>query len=267
MIPAQPGLGAHACGVLSGADVPVSDHRDVQRLDHRSDLLPAGPAAVHVGSRPRVEGEHACPASLAAQGDLHRHAQLLAVAAPDLHRHRNGHRGRYRPDDVLNQVQVPQAPRPAVPLDHLLDRAAEVDVEEVGTVHVVHERRRLRHGSRIGAEDLDPDGDALLAEAEVVVRAPVVPANPLGGDELGDHDVGPVTAAEPPERGLAHARLGREEERRVAAGEEVRSVLWHEPSNIPWRQICFNRRTLPGAAGSFDTPWSPGYIGGLHGSP
>ena len=54
----------------------------------------------------------------------------------------------HRPDDPLDQVEVAEAAAAAVPLDHLLHRAAEVDVDELGPIVLGDETGGLGHGGR-----------------------------------------------------------------------------------------------------------------------
>src|SRR5438445_978241 len=67
-------------------------------------------------------------------------------------------RASHRPDDGLDQAEVLQAPRPAVVFHDLLDRTAEVDVDEVRLADLRHHRGRARHDCGIGAIQLNPDG-------------------------------------------------------------------------------------------------------------
>ena len=113
-----------------------------------------------------------------------------------------------------------QASRPAVPLHDLLDRAAEVDVDELRLKHVGDERGRLAHRDRIGAEDLHADRPLVGAEAELVERRLVLAPDSLGRQELRDDDVGAEAAAEPTERRLRDPGHGREIERHVGLDGE-----------------------------------------------
>src|SRR5215210_8026636 len=70
--------------VLGGLDVAVPDHRYVQGLRDRRDLLPTGVTAVHLRPRAWVEGKGPRPSVLATESDLHRITLLLAPAAPNL---------------------------------------------------------------------------------------------------------------------------------------------------------------------------------------
>src|SRR5690606_29465510 len=100
----------------------------------------------------------------------------------------------------LHQVEVAQAAGAAVARDDLLDRAAEVDVEEVGCVRLLDERSRLGHRLRVRTEDLHADWALLVGEAQVGVRAVTAAPEALRTDELAHDDVGAEPPAEPSER-------------------------------------------------------------------
>ncbi len=151
----------------------------------------------------------------------------LVEAAPDLHGRGQVGGVVHGPDDPLDQVEVPEAPGAPVALHDLLHRTPEVDVDEVRRVDLGDERRRVGHHRRIGAEDLDADGPLGLVEAEVVPGPLVVHDDPGGADELADEHVGAEPPAEPAERRLAHARLGREVERGPLAPEHLENVGDH----------------------------------------
>src|SRR2546426_9113104 len=59
-------------------------------------------------------------------------ALRLVPAAPDLDGDGEMRCTSHRPDDARDQIEILQAARSAVVLDDLFDRAAEVDVDEVG---------------------------------------------------------------------------------------------------------------------------------------
>ena len=81
------------------------------------------------------------PASCIRSAMLDRIARLVVPAAPGLDRDRQVRGADDRADDALDQLHVAQAARAAVPLYDLLDRAAEVDVDELGPVMLGDERR------------------------------------------------------------------------------------------------------------------------------
>ena len=83
---------------------------------------------------------------------------------------------RDRVDDPARAVGIVEQRRAGAGLRHLADRAAEVDVDDVGARRLDH-ARGLRHQRRLGAEDLH-------RERVLVRRDPQVAERPLvaGGE-------------------------------------------------------------------------------------
>ena len=78
---------------------------------------------------------------------------------------------------------------------------------------------RLRHGVRIGAVDLDADRPLDLLELGALERVADPPPDGLGGEELGQHDVGAHPPADLAERRLRHpGHRGQDERERVRGG-------------------------------------------------
>ena len=89
--------------------------------------------------------------------DLQADARAVLKAAPHLHRDRDRDRLRDRLHDPAGAPWVVQERRPGARLRHLPDRAAEVDVHQVGPGRLDHPRR-LGHHRRLRSEDLDRQG-------------------------------------------------------------------------------------------------------------
>jgi hypothetical protein len=150
-----------------------------------------------------MKGERLGARVLHAQGDRHRVARVVAPATPGLDRHRQMGSACDRADDSANQIDVTKAARPAVSLYHLLDRTPEVDVDEFGLVVLGDEGGGLRHCARIGAIDLDTDGPLDSLELRPFQGGLDAAPYGLGGEELGQHHIGPHSPAD-----LAKRRLG-----------------------------------------------------------
>ena len=114
----------------------------------------------HLGPGARVEGERPDARVLHPERDAHRVALLVVPAAAGLGRDGQVGRGDHGPDDLLDQVEIAETAAAAVPLDHLLHRAAEVDVDELGPIMLGDETgglgpwprdRPRRSGSRSAA--------------------------------------------------------------------------------------------------------------------
>ncbi len=129
-----------------------------------------------------------------ARADLETHPRAVLGPAPHLHRHRQRRRfgdSCHYPHRVIGLVQQ-GATGPG--LRHLLDRAAEVDVDDVGAGGLDHPRR-LGHDGRFGAEDLDRQGMLVRGDPQVVERPLVSVGDPGHRDHLRADEPGPVTAA------------------------------------------------------------------------
>ena len=85
---------------------------------------------------------------------------------------------------------------PRAGLRHLLDRAAEVHVDDVGA-RGLHHAGGLGHGHRVGAEDLDRERMLVRAHPQVAERLLVPVLDPGHGDHLGADEARPVAAALP----------------------------------------------------------------------
>jgi hypothetical protein len=121
-------------------------------------------------------------------------------------------------DDLFHQVHVAEAAGATVPLDHLLDRAAEVDVDEFGLVRLGDDGGRSSHCLGVGAVDLDSDRSFDRLEFAALEGLPDAAADRLGREELGHQDIGPEPAADLPERRLGHSGHGGQNEGASTAG-------------------------------------------------
>ena len=103
------------------------------------------------------------------------------------------------------------------PLEHLVGRAAHVDVADVGP-QLLDDQGGLAHGGGVRAVDLDGERALLLAEVHQLAGALVALDDGLRGDELHRHH---AHAADPPhdqaEVAVRHPGHGSEPERGIDA--------------------------------------------------
>ena len=85
---------------------------------------------------------------------------------------------------------------------HLADRAAPVDVDEVGLLGL-HNVDTLHQLLLVGPEDLYADGVLRGGETHFAIALFGLAVEGLGGDELGDEQVGPKVFAQ-----LAEGEVG-----------------------------------------------------------
>jgi hypothetical protein len=151
----------------------------------------------------------------------------MTPAAADLHRRRQRDGRTHGSDDLLHQVQILQAARAAVSAHHLLDRAAEVDVEEVWLVRLLDERRGLGHCRSLGAKNLHPDRPLRGIETQIIPAPLGATAQTFRAYELADDDIRAEAPAQPPERRLADTGLRRQVERRVIVRKKIGKIHRH----------------------------------------
>jgi hypothetical protein len=204
----------HAHDVGGSLQVTVADDRNIQGLDHPGDLVPVSLAGEHLGPGAGMQGKRSSPGFLHAERNGDGITGLIVPAASGLYGNRQMGGAHHGPDDLPYQVHVSQAAGAAVTLHHLLDRAAEVDVDELGLVVLGDQGSGLCHGIRISPVDLDADGALDRLELGTLQRGPDPAPNGLRAEKLGEHEVGPHSPADLAERRLGYTRHGGENQRK-----------------------------------------------------
>ncbi len=157
-------------------------------------------------------------------------ARAGAVLEAATHLHRDGHVDRVGDggDDAAGAVRVVEQGRAGARLRHLLDRAAEVDVDDVGA-RVGDHPRRLGHQLRFRAEDLDGERVLVGCDAQVAECALIAVVEAGAADHLGADEPGAEPAALAAKRLHADARHRREHEARWhldVANPPRRTQIW-----------------------------------------
>ena len=153
-----------------------------------------GGAGVHLLRRAWVERERRRARLDEPRPDVEAHPRAVLDAAPHLHRDRQRGRRRDRVDQPARMVGIVEQRGARAGLRHLLDRAAEVHVDDVRAGRLDHPGR-LGHRRRVGAEDLDRERVLVRADPEVPER-PLVPVlDPGHRDHLRADEPGAVAAA------------------------------------------------------------------------
>src|SRR5690606_14532479 len=179
------------------------------------------------------QGERPGSGILDPERDPHRVAHLLRPTRASLDGHWQVGGRNTGPDDPLDQVQVAEAARAAVAADDLLDRTAEVDVDEIGLVVLRDEAGGLGHCLDVGTVDLDPDWPLDLVELAALEDPAYPAADPLRVEELGEHHVGTHPTADPAEGRLGNPRHRGEVERERGPGR----VREHHTRKIASRSV------------------------------
>ena len=160
-----------------------------------------------------MEGQRGRPRVHELRPDFESRARAVFDTAAHLHADRDVHRLGDGLDDRRGAVRLVQERGARARLRDLADRAAEVDVHQVGPGRLDHSSR-FGHDARLGAEDLHGEGMLVRSDAQIPECA-LVPVRESGAaDHLGAHQSGPV-AAPLAAKGLhAHTGHGSEDETR-----------------------------------------------------
>ena len=110
---------------------------------------------------------------------------------------------------------IAQQRRAAVFRDHLVDRAAEIQVDEIGPLPIHDHARGLAEMRRVCAEKLHAERALAFVEFKVADGSSVPAEDALGADEFRDDDIGALLLAKLPEDGVRHPGHRREVEREV----------------------------------------------------
>ena len=198
---------ARACEVMSPEAITGTSTRETSSAVSEWSAVPG----VHLPRRARMEGQRRRARLDEPRPDLEARARAVLGAAAHLHRDRQRRGRRDGRDDARGVIRVVEQRRAGAGLRHLLDRAAEVDVDDV-RARGLDRARGLGHRDRVGAEDLDRErmlvgGDAQIAERPLVAVLDAGHRHHLGADEPG------AVAASLAAEGLhADARHRREHE-------------------------------------------------------
>jgi len=201
-----PGVLPQAQDISGGLEIAIADDRDVERLDHAGDLIPVRLSGKHLGAGPSVQREGLGAGVLHPERDRHRIPAIVAPPAAGFYCHRQVSGSDHCPNDSVHQVHVPEATRPPISLHHLLHRAAEVDVDELGLVVLGDETARLRHRIRIGTVNLDSDRPFNRFELGTFQGRLNAAPNRLGRQKLGQHEIRAHSPADLAKRRLRHSR-------------------------------------------------------------
>ena len=196
--------------------VAVADDRDGEALLEPADLAPVRRTAEHLPGRAGVQRDGGHAEVLADPPELEEVDRLRppAEAEPELHGERDVEDPAAGLDDARCAAEVAHEGRARATLQHLVRRAAHVDVADVGP-QLVDQRRALGHPPGVAAVDLDREGPLFLPELHLAQHRPDAARDGLAGDELHRHEADAADPAdEQPEVAVADAGHRREHQRR-----------------------------------------------------
>ena len=169
-----------------GVDVAVADHRNPHRLGHRGDDVPVGLPGVSLGAGAAVHGEAADAGIFEASGIVRRIDRLFVPAGADFGR--DGQRRDGADDgggDGGEEGAVAEEGGSAVFANHLVDRAAEVEVDEVGLFPINDRSGAPRELFGFTAEELDSERMLFGGGVDELFGALVAVQDTLGRDKFG----------------------------------------------------------------------------------
>src|SRR4029078_12167749 len=144
----------HPESILGSLDVAVSNHRNLECINYRSDFLPARVPAVHLRSRARMQPQPTGARLLTSKPHRNRISHRLAPPATNLHRHRQMRPRRNSADHPLDELQILEATGSAIATNNLLHRTSEVDVDELGLESLGNKRSSISHRVRLSTKNL-----------------------------------------------------------------------------------------------------------------
>ena len=221
------GLGDHVARGLRRRDVAVPDDRDGAHGPPRPSVSRRGVDRAREALRPRAavdeDGRNACV--LEGPREVRRRDVLVVPAEAHLRRHRDSYRGHHPPHELSGLAELRHHRRASTDLRHLLDWAAHVDVDGLGSPWPRTSRPRraslpgtlpkswIREGAVLGAGFDELQGRAGLRSIRSArFQGPVV-AQPKAADLAQRHPHRQVCVAG--QRGEAEVR-GRSQSRRCA---------------------------------------------------
>lgn len=174
----------HGGGVFGGADVSITDDRDVYGVLDGGDVLPAGLAGVAVFAGAGVEGAGVEAAVFGHLREVDADDVLVVPAHAELYGERDGDRAADGLEDALDLREIAQEAGATVAGDDALGGAAEVEVYEVEAC-VLNDAGRVGEGIGVGAEELGGDGVLVVVVGEVALALGLAHAGEtVGGGEL-----------------------------------------------------------------------------------
>ena len=176
------------------SDVSARDHGYVDQINELgSERMICGPR-VHLPRRARMQGQRCCACVHQPWPHLEAGAGAVLESSAHLDGDRSVHGLGDRRHDPTRAAGILEERCPGAGLRHLLDRAPEVDVHDVGPSLLDHVRS-LGHQRGLRAEDLHGERVLVRRDSQVVEGALVAVMEPGAADHLRAHESGTETAA------------------------------------------------------------------------
>ena len=237
----------HLGRFLPRVDIAVADDRNphARIALHLADQRPVGLAPIHLGARAPVNRQRGDPRVLQPLGDLDDVLRILVPPQPRLDRH--GQTDRL--DDAARHLDhfwhvAHHAAAGSAPGD-LAHRAAEIDVDQVGSGRLGH-TGRLDHRFDLMAVKLNADRPLVIVQTELGHRLGRIADQPVARNELRVDHIGPEHLAHVTERRIGHVFHRREKQRLVAQIDSGNLHRRKSTKKIRSRRIPARNDTLLG---------------------
>src|SRR5579872_3546351 len=248
--------GERLAGAFRGGDIAIDDDRDGDRLLHLANKGPIGASLIELAAGAAMDGHHADAAFLRDPREAWRVAVRLVPAGAHLECHRQFDGAHHRLEDARGLAFVAHQCRTGMAVHHLLDRTAEIDVDEGGAAIFI-ELRRLRHHRRLAAGELHRHRVFLRRGRGHQHGLAGLPDHRLARDHLGNHQPHPLLLHQAAKRQVRHPRHGRQNHR-ILEGQAIdRNAHFlcnsyvatnlgnHTGPRFAWQAIGFTRGRFP----------------------
>jgi len=151
------GLFKHPKNGGRGQRISVADQRDIAQpvFPDITEVGPAGNPCIHLFARAGVYGQRLDATVFQHPGHINNINAVVIPPQPGLDGYRTGGHGNHRPGDSLHFGQVSQNSGTRFLADHLADRTAEVDINNI-RLRAIHDCRSLFDLLHITPKNLNP---------------------------------------------------------------------------------------------------------------
>ena len=191
-------------GILDRADVAIDDHRQLHRVLNAAHEGPIGGAAVELAAGAAVHGYQVHAFAFGNARQFRRVQAVVIPAHPHLERDGQFHRLHRGANKLRRQRQIAHQRRSGVAVDHLLHRAAHVDVDDRRALLLV-ELGGFGHAFRLATGQLHGDGLLARVPGGFLDALPRLADHCFRCNHLGHGQAGAEPLDERPERHVGHA--------------------------------------------------------------
>ena len=200
-------LSAPARDFVGGKQIAIADYRYRYRFRYLPNDAPVCLPRITLRPGASVDGQSRDATFLQNFRDAHRIDGIGIPANSNFCCHGQwGDRLYYRFGDAGECGAIFQESGAAVFRDHFVNRAAKVQVDEIGGNPIDDLLRSLRHVSRVGAKKLHAERPLAFVEIEIFAGALVAAKDAFSGNEFGDKNICAVALADLTKNFVGHTR-------------------------------------------------------------